>query len=577
MRIHHVQVQHFRGIEHLDWRVRSNFVCLVGPGDSTKSTVLDAIELALLPRWNQSFDDTDFYAADTSRPISITLTVGDLPPEFIDEEQFGLELRGWSETDGLHDEPLEGDTPVLSIRLIVDDSLEPQWTVVNDRKPDGRGISHRDRERLGVARLGFSSDWHLSWRRGSILSRITEVGEDKADGIALILAEAARAARVGFEPGKLTALCGAAKKAQELAADVGVSPAKQYQPHLDFQSVSVTLGGVSLHDGDIPLRRIGLGSRRLLSVALQREAAKSGGVMLIDEVESGLEPHRLRRLVHLLTKDSNGEGARMGGAIMTTHSSVAVVEVPATNISIVRSKAGTTEILDVGPEMQAIVRKFPEAMLGSRVLVCEGKTELGFVRALDEYWTANKRLCCLAHQGVVPVTDLTGGGTNSTSQAMQFAKLGFPVAFFADSDVELKPTADELRGAGITVVQWADASSIEQRLFTDVPWEGAVEIAKLALEEKGVDLVLGGLAAELGLHAEDLTNDPAQWLEAVVMDEAALRNALGLASKKGAGWFKRIDLGEALGMRVATYLDTIPESSLAKTIEELRAWVDQNE
>src|SRR5260370_3656473 len=125
MRIHQLQIHHFRGIEHLDWTVRGNLVWLVGPGDSAKSTVLDAIELALLPRWNQSFDDTDFYATDTSKQISITVTVGDLPQEFLDEDKFGLELRGWSETDGLHDEPLEGDALVLSVRLIVDDSLEP--------------------------------------------------------------------------------------------------------------------------------------------------------------------------------------------------------------------------------------------------------------------------------------------------------------------------------------------------------------------------------------------------------------------------------------------------------------------
>jgi hypothetical protein len=292
MRIHYLQVHHFRGIEHLDWKVRGNFVCLVGPGDSTKSTVLDAIEFALLPRWNPSFDDTDFNGTDTSKPISITVTVGDLPQEFMDEDQFGLELRGWSETDGLHDEPLEGDAPVLSIRLVVDESLEPKWTVVNDRKPDGRTISHKDRERLGMARLGSSFDWHLSWRRGSVLSRITDVGGDKADGIALILAGAARAAREGFEPGKLTVLSDAARKAQELAQDIGVSASKKYQPHLDFQSVNVNLGGVALHDGDIPLRKVGLGSRRLLSVALQREVAKSGGVTRLKKFRA--EPRRYR-------------------------------------------------------------------------------------------------------------------------------------------------------------------------------------------------------------------------------------------------------------------------------------------
>jgi predicted ATPase len=577
MRIYHLEVRHFRGIEKLDWKLRNAFVCLVGPGDSTKSTVLDAIELALLPRWNPTFDDTDFYATDTSKPISIVVTVGDLPSEFLDEDQFGLELRGWSETAGLHDEPQEGDSPAISIRLVVDDSLEPKWTVFNERKPDGRPISHRDRERLGVARLGFSSDWHLSWRRGSILSRITEVGQDKADGIALILAGASRAAREGFQPGKLTALCDAAKKAQDLAADIGVPAAKQYKPHLDFQSVNVTLGGIALHDGDVPLRRTGLGSRRLLSVAMQREAAKSGGVMLIDEVESGLEPHRLRRLVHMLSTDANGDGPRMGGAIMTTHSPVAVVEVPAENISIVRSNAGITQVLDVGTEMQAIVRTFPEAMLGSRVLVCEGKTELGFVRALDEYWTAKKSLCCLAHQGVVAVTDSAGGGTKSPTQAMQFAKLAYPVAFLGDSDVQLSPSADDLRAAGIVVVQWADGSSIEERVFADLPWNGVLEITKYALQEKGSTVVLGGLATALGISLNDLSPNPDEWSTVPPKDETAMRKALGSASKSGAGWFKRIDLGEGFGVRIADYLDSIPDSSLAKTVAEVRAWVDLRE
>jgi hypothetical protein len=579
MRIYHLQVQHFRGIEHLDWKVRGNLVCLVGPGDSTKSTVLDAIELALLPRWNQSFDDTDFYATDTSKPISITVTVGDLPKKFMDEEEFGLELRGWSETDGLHDEPLEGDTPVLSIRLIVDDSLEPKWTVINDRRPDGRAISYKDRDRLSVARLGASFDWHLTWRRGSLLSRITDVGADKAEGIALILADAARAAHDGFEPGKLTALADAAKKAQKLAQEIGVSASKQYQPHLDFQSVNVSLGGVSLHDGAIPLRKVGLGSRRLLSVALQREVAKSGGFTLIDEVESGLEPHRVGRLVHLLCKDltsTDGEAARIGGSIMTTHSPAALVEVPAANISIVRSKDGKTDIFDVEPGMQDMVRKFPEAMLGSRILVCEGKTELGFVRGLDEYWSSRKNLHCFAHQGVIPVTDLTGGGTNSPSHAVKFSCLGYAVAFLVDSDVPLKPTVAEMEAKGIRVLQWADGLSIEERIFADLPWSGVIEVVDAAMQEKGRDQILHGLAAELGVPVPDLAADPRQWPDRASGDEAKLRVALGKAAKKGSGWFKRIDYGEALAQPVTRWLDSIPSSNLAKTINELRTWVDQN-
>lgn len=53
----------------MDWSVTGNLICFIGAGDSTKSTILDAIEYALLPRWNVSFDDTDFYNLDVTNDI----------------------------------------------------------------------------------------------------------------------------------------------------------------------------------------------------------------------------------------------------------------------------------------------------------------------------------------------------------------------------------------------------------------------------------------------------------------------------------------------------------------------------
>ena len=50
MKIRHVSVRNFRGIRYLEWNVRSDVVCLIGPGDATKSTVLDAIAYTLSPR-----------------------------------------------------------------------------------------------------------------------------------------------------------------------------------------------------------------------------------------------------------------------------------------------------------------------------------------------------------------------------------------------------------------------------------------------------------------------------------------------------------------------------------------------
>ena len=144
MRLRRVEIRRFRGIRGLDWDVSGNFVCLLGPGDSTKTTVLDAIELALSPRWNVSFDDADFYDANTEVPLSITVTVGELPEELKSDKRFGLFTRGWSPAGELHDEPEEGDELVLSIQLLVGGALEPTWAVVNDRVEEGKPIYARD-------------------------------------------------------------------------------------------------------------------------------------------------------------------------------------------------------------------------------------------------------------------------------------------------------------------------------------------------------------------------------------------------------------------------------------------------
>jgi predicted ATP-dependent endonuclease of OLD family len=133
MKLRHLLVRHFRGIDNLSWTLGGDFICLIGAGDSGKSTVLDAIELVLSPRWNLTVDDSDFYQCDVTSPIVIEATVGDLPRRSLSDSAFGLRLRGLAADGTLHDEPQDGDESVITIRLTVDESLEPRWEVVTDR------------------------------------------------------------------------------------------------------------------------------------------------------------------------------------------------------------------------------------------------------------------------------------------------------------------------------------------------------------------------------------------------------------------------------------------------------------
>ena len=182
MIIRQVQICRFRGIAEMDWNIGSRFSCLVGPGDSTKSTTLAAIEFALSATNNVILNDTDFYMGVVEYPIEITVTVGQLPQDLLRDNKFGLEARGWNSESGLHDEPQNGDELVLSVRLLVDDSLDPKWTVVNDRKPDGEQIGPNDRSAMGLIRISADVEQHLSWGRGSALLRLGNT-QTKARGV----------------------------------------------------------------------------------------------------------------------------------------------------------------------------------------------------------------------------------------------------------------------------------------------------------------------------------------------------------------------------------------------------------
>ena len=427
MEIKHVLVRNFRGIRHLDWRVDGRLACLVGPGDSKKTTILRALEYALSPRYTLNLTDADFYQGDTSRAIRIEVTVGELPDQLLSDENIAARLRGWSSVQGLVDEPEDDCEDVLTIRLSADESLEPAWEVVTERELQPLVISWRNRAKLGAAVLGENIERTLSWARGSALTGLTADHEDAAG----ILAKAHRAAKDAVDRAEKTPLTQAAKKAQDAGQLLGVVSDAEYAPALDSKSVSISGGALSLHEGMIPLRALGLGSARLLSLGIQRAATAMGAILVIDELEAGLEPHRLRRLIRVLRDPSFSSSRTVpktgtpphGQAIATTHSPVAIVELLAKELRIVRSTDRVTNVLQVPEELQGLVRKAPEAFLAKRIVVCEGKTELGLWRSLRDYWQAEHADVPVEYFGTIGVYG--EGRTNAPRTALELASLGF--------------------------------------------------------------------------------------------------------------------------------------------------------
>jgi len=563
--VRHLKVQNFRGIKVLDWHLDGRVICLVGPGDSAKTTVLNAIELVLLPRWNVSFADSDFHQANVDEELVIEATVGELPEELIKQERYGLYLRWYSAKERLiHDDPAEKDEDVLTIRLAVDNCLEPQWTVVKDSNPEPRPISWRDRELLGVSVIGDYIDRNLTWSRGSALARLTD---SKSSGE--VIAVANRTARQAVADMHLDEWQRIADRAMDMAKNYGV-PVRNLHPGLDVGAIRFGQGVLSLYDGDIPLQSYGLGSRRLAALAIQEAGIGKSSIVLIDEVEYGLEPHRIRKLLKILCNVKN-----QGQVIMTSHSPTPVVAMSVDELRFTRLN-GKLDVLACDEEardaLQSVVRKCPLAVFARSIIVAEGKTEEALCNVLNQKWTANHGGEGFELKGAVAVC---GEGSNAPEVARQFAKLGYRTALLGDSDKPISPSEPEIRTAGAEVLLWEGNMAIEQRIAADVPLETLQAIMNAASEIRSEQSCIDSCKTELknlGVNPDAVTSIVISEWKQKGIDESNLRKAIGNAAKVSK-WFKNLNDGETLAKLVVAVLPAIADSPLGIKLCDLEKWV----
>lgn len=175
MKLRKITIKNFRGVKELDWSLPSGDIyCLIGKGDSSKSTILEAIRYAFYPQWNLTLSDSDFYQCKVENAIAIEVTIGDLVEEFCSLTKYGHCLRGWDAVAlRLTDEPDDHLERVLTVRLTVEKDLEPKWMVVCDRSPGGVSFKQADRNKVSVGLIGAYSEPHR------ITRLIKHIREDK--------------------------------------------------------------------------------------------------------------------------------------------------------------------------------------------------------------------------------------------------------------------------------------------------------------------------------------------------------------------------------------------------------------
>jgi putative ATP-dependent endonuclease of OLD family len=587
VKIRSVSIKNFRGIRNCEWKLDQRLACLVGPGDSTKTTILEAIGMALSRSYRPRFGDADFYCCNAEQPIEIEVAVGALPEELIAEQSLGKDRSGIRPDGSFEHDPVEGSEECLIVRLVVDRALEPRWTVVRPGEglDEGVPISAAQRSALGYLRIGEDTDTHLRWGRGSALNNMSE---DSAQAGNVVLA-AHREARVAAFEAIPPQLQEAAANVQKASQKLGSASYRTLRPGLDPAGSSGRFP-LLLHDEDIPLTSHGLGTKRLTGIAIQEAAVRGGSIIAVDEIEHGLDPHRLCHLLRYL-KETTKRGDLQ--VILTTHSPVVIRALEAADICVVRSGHGTTTVAAVPPdleEVQGALRHAPAALLGRRVLVGEGATESGFVRRLCGYGD-EKRQRLNKPTSITSGVEIVngGGGDQALQRAIVFRKLGYPSTVLIDSDdPEIEERVAEAKTVGVDVVRWSSGRAIEDEFAHGLNAAGLREFVTVGIENRGEESIRAQVAAQLGRQPNELAGvDPFAWVEED--DELALRTALaaaakGLKRKPGetekprretrAAWFKREDHGERLAeLWRAHHHDIRAESALPRVLDEVKAFV----
>ncbi len=552
-KIFNLKIRNFRGIKEFKQVFNdNNVICIIGRGDSGKSTILDAISYVLSSNWNLTFYDSDFYNCDTSNPIEIEVTLSDLPESLLREDKYGLYIRGIDKTSNeIKDELEDGYEIALSIKLEVTKDLEPNWYVINNRYQEPVKISSRDRAKLNVFIISDYIDRHFSWNRYSplysLLKQYSSYEDSNEQGV---LTEILREIKEKIDTTSFQKFDNILDDVKTNANKLGVDMLN-ISTSIDLRDIIIKEGKLSLHEKNIPIRLRGKGSKRLLSMAIQLTLAKNkGGIILIDEIEQALEPDRIRHLVHTLKK------YRQNQIFITTHSRDVIVELETKNLFLM--KKNSNSLISVGNELQGVVRKNPEALFAKKIIVCEGATEIGICRVLNDYRINNNKQN-MAYCGIV-LAD--GTGSNLISYSKGFRELGFNVCLFCDSDKEdINKQKENLYNQNIQVFDCEEGNSIEDQVFKNLPWEKVLELVS------EVKKIYGEESIEQSIKAKYKKDN---WQKE---DNENIRTILGEIGKANK-WFKRIDYGEILGKVILEGLENIKDKPLGIQIKNLLKWIE---
>jgi putative ATP-dependent endonuclease of OLD family len=567
-RIIQLDIKNFRGIKELSLSFRYNqaLICLIGRGDSGKTTILDAISSVLSPSWNMIFYDTDFYQCNPSESIEIQATLIDIPPILISENKYGLHTRSFNtQTNAVADDVYTDNSdallkPALTIKTIIDESLEPKWVVTNTREQEDISISASDRAHLNCYLISDYIDRHFSWNQGNPLYTLLKSTEsENVSDKKNVIIQSLREAKQKIDNNGFDNLNEATDLIKHQALELGLDISGACTT-LDFKELSIKDGRITLHDAVVPFRQKGKGSKRLASLAIQSAVVRDGGIMLVDEVEQGLEPDRIKQLVRHLKEQKEGQ------IFITTHSRDVITELGADPLLFLLKNKDTDDIekrdlsFSDNDDLQKTVRACPEAFFAKKVIVCEGATEIGICRAMDKWRKDNSK----PQMSFKDCAYIDATGNTLVQRVDEINAVKIKTALFCDSDLPtINEKKEQWKEDGVSIFDCEMSLCLEEQVFKDLAWDGVKELLRYAQEHNKDSFNQ--------LFSDRISQDIDAW-----NDDDTLRQDIILKIRQ-RNWFKAIHHGEFIGEVIFNNFDEMNENvHLKSTLSKMSDWIDED-
>jgi putative ATP-dependent endonuclease of OLD family len=562
VQIRRLKIKNFRGIKELAWCPGPGLNCLTGPADAGKSTILEAISMALSPAPGRVASEYDYFGGAIADGFVVEALVGKLDDKMLSAWPVAPLYTWMPETQTVQSDPDPAGESVLCIRAQGTEDLEVEHVLV-DPSEGTTPLSPSKRQLFGLSTIGPATTAfrELRMSRGSLLER--NVDREQLRGL---ITEAMQTSRSAFEPPddvkkRLGVL---SDSRSEIAPGTGNLTLAMLSPR--GQNLLGMLGlfsqGTDATLTPIPLLNTGLGTQQLTLFTLASSLIVGTPLFVVDELESGLEPFRQRDLVARIRSAIGDDGQ----AFVTSHSPAAVSAIEISEMHRVDAKDTVHRVVAYPASLGRMKDADPEALLCRLPVLVEGLTEQGLLTTALDALLAKRKLTLDAFG----IRLIDGGGQPHVFPAVAALRsMAVRCGAFLDSEHSQAGKRQELaEDPDIAFGTYVEARCLEEALASSLPLE--------ALDE---------LVALPGAGGRDRTNARYQQLTSLAgeqsrkrlvdlradMEESKCRDLFAQAANRHE-WFKGVHGGAAVGRHL---IDHHPDSAIVAAIQGFLTAIEQ--